>query len=125
MCRFSPRQIGLVPTGRFVAPDFRLLTPHAASMELSREIAEQVAELARLRLSSEQLDRLTGELAQIVHFVEQLDELDTTDVEPLAHVMDINNVLAEDLERDSLAREEALANAPKQNGEFFQVPAVL
>jgi aspartyl-tRNA(Asn)/glutamyl-tRNA(Gln) amidotransferase subunit C len=94
-------------------------------MELSREIAEQVAELARLRLSSEQLDRLTGELAQIVHFVEQLDELDTTDVEPLAHVMDINNVLAEDLERDSLAREEALANAPKQNGEFFQVPAVL
>ena len=94
-------------------------------MELSREIAEQVAELARLRLSSEQLDRLTGELAQIVHFVEQLDELDTTDVEPLAHVMDINNVLAEDLERDSLAREEALANAPKQDGEFFQVPAVL
>jgi aspartyl-tRNA(Asn)/glutamyl-tRNA(Gln) amidotransferase subunit C len=94
-------------------------------MELSREMAEQVAELARLRLGHEQLERLTGELAQIVHFVEQLDELETSDVEPLAHVRDVVNVFAEDQERPSLSREEALANAPKQDGEFFQVPAVL
>jgi aspartyl-tRNA(Asn)/glutamyl-tRNA(Gln) amidotransferase subunit C len=94
-------------------------------MELRREIAEQVAELARLRLEPTELDRLTGELAQIVHFVEQLDELETTDIEPLAHVMDVANVLAEDQMRPSLPREEALANAPKQDGEFFQVPAVL
>lgn len=94
-------------------------------MELRREIAQQVAELARLRLDSAELDRLTGELAQIVHFVEQLDELETADVEPLAHVMDVANVFAEDQRRPSLPRDEALANAPKQDGEFFQVPAVL
>jgi aspartyl-tRNA(Asn)/glutamyl-tRNA(Gln) amidotransferase subunit C len=94
-------------------------------MELSREMVEQVAELARLRLSPPELERLAGELARIVHFVEQIDALDTSGVEPLAHVMDVVNVFAEDQERPSLPREEALANAPKQDGAFFQVPAVL
>lgn len=94
-------------------------------MELSRELVEQVALLARLRLSDEQLERLTGDLAQIVHLVEQLDELNTDDVEPLASAHEGVNVLADDRAHASLPRDAALANAPKQDGECYLVPPVL
>ena len=57
--------------------------------------------------------------------MQQLDALDTTAVEPLAHSGDLHNVLAEDVERPSLDRTAALANAPKQDGTCFRVPAVL
>ena len=94
-------------------------------MDLSRDLVEQVAMLARLRLSEDQLERLTEDLAEIVHFVEQLDELDTDAVEPLASAHEGVNVLAEDLPHASLPREAALANAPKQDGECYLVPPVL
>lgn len=94
-------------------------------MQLTRDVVEQVALLARLRLGPEELERLTHDLAQIISFVEQLDELPTDNVEPLAHAMELCNVFAEDCPRASLSREAALANAPKHDGECFLVPAVL
>ena len=94
-------------------------------MELSRDDVAKVALLARLRLTPEELQTFTGQLNSIVGFVDQLGELDTKDVEPLAHGIDVRNVFRDDVLGPSLPREEALANAPKRNDEGFLVPAVL
>lgn len=94
-------------------------------MALSRADVEKVSLLARLQLGPAELDRLTGELGRIVVFVEQLGELDTRDVAPLAHALDVSNVFADDVVRPSLPRSEALANAPKRDDECYRVPAVL
>lgn len=94
-------------------------------MSLSAQEVAKVAVLARLRLSTEELERFTGQLNSIVDFVAQLQELDTTDVEPLAHGVEVRNVFREDRVAPSLPREDALANAPKRDAQCFLVPAVL
>lgn len=94
-------------------------------MSLSREDVEKVALLARLRLSDEELQTLTPQLAAIVSYVEQLAELDTSGVEPMAHAVERTNVFRADEPRPSLPVKDALSNAPKQDGECYQVPAVL
>ncbi|MCA9174899.1 MAG: Asp-tRNA(Asn)/Glu-tRNA(Gln) amidotransferase subunit GatC [Planctomycetales bacterium] len=94
-------------------------------MSLSVEEVAKIASLARLRLSSEQLARMTAELGAIVGYVEQLDELDTEGVEPMAHAGDLVNVFREDVLQDSLPRDEALANAPKRDDQSYLVPPVL
>jgi len=93
--------------------------------ELSIEEVAKVALLARLRLSDAELEQFTGQLNSIVHFVEQLRELDTRDVEPLAHGIEIRNVFRDDVRGPSLPREAALSNAPRRNAEGFLVPAVI
>ena len=92
---------------------------------LSIEEVAKVALLARLRLSPEELETFTGQLNSIVHFVEQLQELDTRDVEPLAHGIEVRNVFRDDVRGPALPREAALQNAPKRNAESFLVPAVI
>ena len=94
-------------------------------MSLSADEVAKVALLARLRLAPGELELFTGQLNAIVGFVEQLGELDTADVEPLAHGVEVHNVFRDDARGPSLPREEALANAPKRNAESFLVPAVL
>ena len=94
-------------------------------MDLTREDVAKVAILARLRLEPAELDTFTGQLNQIVGFVEQLQELDTEDVEPLAHGVEVRNVFREDKRGESLPREAALANAPNRNADSFLVPVVL
>jgi aspartyl-tRNA(Asn)/glutamyl-tRNA(Gln) amidotransferase subunit C len=94
-------------------------------MSLSRDDVEKVALLGRLLLSDDELARMTVQLGQIVEYVRQLEELDTSQVEPLAHAADLENVFREDTVRPSLGREQALANAPKRDDECYRVPAVL
>ena len=94
-------------------------------MSLTRAEVEKVSLLARLRLSDAELAALTEQMRHVVEYVEQLGELDTTDVSPMAHVAELNNVFADDVVRPSLDRELALANAPKRDDECFRVPAVL
>ena len=94
-------------------------------MSLSRAEVEKVSLLARLLLTPTQLDEMTAQLGQIVEYVEQLGELDTDDVEPMAHTLDLVNVFADDDLLPSLDREQALANAPKRDDECYRVPAVL
>jgi aspartyl-tRNA(Asn)/glutamyl-tRNA(Gln) amidotransferase subunit C len=94
-------------------------------MALSIDEVAQVALLARLRLSPAELETFTGQLNSIVEFVALLQELDTTNVEPLAHGVEVRNVFREDVCGPSLSREAALSNAPKRNTESFLVPAVL
>lgn len=94
-------------------------------MGLSREEVEKVALLGRLRLSDEELDRMTLQLRQIVEYVQLLETLKTDDVQPMAHAADLQNAFAADKVRPSLDREQALANAPKRDDECYRVPAVL
>jgi aspartyl-tRNA(Asn)/glutamyl-tRNA(Gln) amidotransferase subunit C len=94
-------------------------------MSFARTDIEKVALLARLRLSEQELETMTGQLAQIVGYVDQLAEVDTEGVEPMAHAVETANVFAEDRVQPSLPREEALANAPHHSGRGYLVPAVL
>ena len=94
-------------------------------MSLTRADVEKVALLARLRLTGAELDAMTGQLADIVGYVDQLSEVDTTGVEPMAHAVELTNVFAEDQVEPSLPREKALANAPRHNERGYLVPAVL
>lgn len=94
-------------------------------MNLTRSDVAKVALLARLRLGESDLDLFTGQLNAIVAFVDALKEPDTSQVEPLAHGVDLKNVFREDKVGEPLPREDALANAPKRNAEAFLVPAVL
>ena len=94
-------------------------------MALSRADVEKVALLARLRLSDDELEHMTGQLAAIVGYVDQLSEVDTTGVEPMAHAVELTNVFAADEIEPSLPREAALANAPRHNERGYLVPPVL
>lgn len=94
-------------------------------MSLTIEEVAKVALLARLRLSPDELATFTGQLNSIVDFVAQLQEPDTTGVEPLAHGIEVRNVFRDDVLGPALPREKALANATKRNEEGFLVPAVL
>ena len=94
-------------------------------MSLSRQDVAKVGMLARLALTEADLDRMTGELSKIVDFVSQLSELDTAAVEPLAHPLESRNIFRDDVPKESLTTEQALANAPRQDGSCFLVPAVL
>jgi aspartyl-tRNA(Asn)/glutamyl-tRNA(Gln) amidotransferase subunit C len=94
-------------------------------MALTRADVEKVALLARLRLTDAELDTMTGQLAQIVGYVDQLGEVDTEGVEPMAHAVEVTNVFAADVVEPSLPREAALAAAPRHNGRGYLVPAVL
>jgi len=94
-------------------------------MSITREEVAKVALLARLQLGDDELDDMTAHLSRIVGYIEQLSELDTDAVEPMAHAKEIANVFAADEVRASLDRGEALTNAPNQDGEYYRVPAVL
>lgn len=94
-------------------------------MALSRNEVEKVAVLARLKLTDAELDALTEQLSAVLRYVEQLDELDTEDVEPLAHVADLANVFRADKTMPSFARDTMLAGAPKTDGACYLTPAVL
>ena len=85
-----------------------------------------VAQLARLELPEEQARQLQGELESIVHYIDELKEVDVTGVEPTAHAAKLVNVWREDAVGASLPRTEMLANAPDTvNGELIKVPQVL
>lgn len=93
--------------------------------KINEQEVRHVAKLARLACTDEEIVRLTAQLGAILDYVAQLQEIDTTDVEPLAHCLPISNVFRDDAVRPSLSNEEALANAPDRDGEFFAVPKVL
>jgi aspartyl-tRNA(Asn)/glutamyl-tRNA(Gln) amidotransferase subunit C len=94
-------------------------------MSLSVEQVRWVAHLARLRLDEEEVQTFTRQLSQIVNYVAQLAQVNTEGIEPLAHALDISNVFRPDEPAPSLPADEALANAPRRQQNFFSVPAVL
>jgi aspartyl-tRNA(Asn)/glutamyl-tRNA(Gln) amidotransferase subunit C len=89
---------------------------------IEREQVLHVAKLARLSFSDEEIDRLAPELSKIVEYVEQMDRLDLEGVEPTSHVVELQNVLREDVPRESLPKERALEQAPDAADGGFRVP---
>jgi aspartyl-tRNA(Asn)/glutamyl-tRNA(Gln) amidotransferase subunit C len=94
-------------------------------MSLTRADVEKVSLLGRLLLSEAELDTMTAQLGRVVGYVEQLSEVSTENVRPMAHALDMHNVFREDELAESLPRDAALANAPKRDSECYRVPAVL
>jgi aspartyl-tRNA(Asn)/glutamyl-tRNA(Gln) amidotransferase subunit C len=90
---------------------------------IDREQVLHVARLARLRLTDEEIERMTGELSSILDHIEKIGELDLGDVDPTSHVVELENVLRSDEPRPSLPREVALAEAPDSDGTGFRVPS--
>jgi aspartyl-tRNA(Asn)/glutamyl-tRNA(Gln) amidotransferase subunit C len=94
-------------------------------MRISREEVAYVARLARLELSPAEEEPMTGHLDALLGYVAKLEELDTAGVVPTTHVLAMCNVVRDDVPAASLPREQALAGAPRQDGESFLVPRVL
>lgn len=94
-------------------------------MALSRDDAAKVARLARLELTDAELESFTGQLGRILDYVAILDELNVDEVEPMVHAVELPNVLRPDDLTPSLPRAAALANAPKTDGKYFLVPAII
>ena len=94
-------------------------------MAVTKKDVEYIAGLAKLTFKEEELEKFTGQLNEILAYVEKLNELDTTNVEPLSHPIEGSNVFREDVVKPSLDREEALRNAPDRSELFFKVPKVI
>ena len=91
--------------------------------EIDETTVRHVAHLARLALTDDEVERLGGQLNDILAAVAKVSELELGDVEPTSHPLDLVNVWADDEPRPSLPVDEALANAPEREGNFFRVPA--
>lgn len=94
-------------------------------MSISKEDVEKAANLARLELSSDEVNDMTSQLGTILGYVDKLNEVDCTNVEPTTHALSLTNAFRPDEVKPSLSQAEALANGPKQNGEAFVVPRVI
>ncbi len=94
-------------------------------MSLPRETVLKVASLARLQLSSEEVDALGNQMGNILDYVAMLDEVDVSGVEPMVHAIELSNVTRPDEPAPSLPRNLALGNAPKTDGQYFLVPAII
>lgn len=95
------------------------------SEKLTENQVRDVAKLARLNCTDQEIATLTRHLSAILDYVGQLEELDTSNVEPLAHCLPVHNVLREDVVKPSLTNDQALDNAPQRDGAFFAIPKVL
>ena len=94
-------------------------------MELSRDDIRKVASLARLKVSEGELDSLAVDLRAILGYVQVLNDVDTTDILPMVHAVELQNVLRPDVPSSCLSREAALSNAPRTDGKYFLVPAII
>jgi len=94
-------------------------------MEVNDTLVEKLANLSRLKFDESQKEGIKADLQSMIQFVEKLNELDTTGVEPLLHMSDNLNILREDEIKGSIERTEGLKNAPVQDGVFFKVPKVI
>ncbi len=94
-------------------------------MKITAEEIENVAELARLEVSGDEKKVLTEQMNRILHYMEKLNELDTTKVVPTSHAIDLHNAFRNDTVQESLPRNESLKNAPETNEAEFIVPRVI
>jgi len=97
----------------------------APDYKIERKEVEHIAKLSRLSLTEEELALYSGQLSAIIEYVQKLNEIDTKDVEPTSHVIEMKNVMREDVNRASLAPDEALQNAPDRKDDFYRVPKII
>lgn len=93
-------------------------------MKITKEDVEHIAKLAKLHFETEGIEKMQNEMNKILEYIEKLNELDTSKVEPLSHVIDLKNVFREDVVNQVYSTEELLKNAPSKTEKFFRVPKV-
>ncbi len=94
-------------------------------MKIQKETIKKIAHLARLELSEDEETQMSSDFEKILDWMQQLNELDTTDVEPLIHMHSNVNVFRADVAKNNITKEEALYNAPQKNKDYFMVPKVM
>jgi aspartyl-tRNA(Asn)/glutamyl-tRNA(Gln) amidotransferase subunit C len=94
-------------------------------MQVNEELVDRIATLAKLEFDAERKKEIIKDLNQVIAFVEKLNELDTTGVEPLIYMTDETNVLRKDEAQKTITHEEALKNATDKDSDFFRVPKVI
>jgi len=94
-------------------------------LKITREGVDYVAHLARLNLREDEKDKFTTQLNDIFLYMEMLNKVDTSDVKPMTHAISLNNAFRDDVVKDSIGNEMALANAPDEMGDCFRVPKVI
>lgn len=94
-------------------------------MSIDKETVKHIAHLARIELQDNELEKLSGQLRDILGFIDKISNLDIDKVNPASHILPISNLLREDNPRPSLSPERALENAPSKKGNFFSVPRII
>ncbi len=94
-------------------------------MAITSEEVAHVAALARLELNPQEVDAMAGQLDRILGYIEKLNKLDTSGVEPTTHALAVYNAFRSDESKESLSQDSALVNGPQHNAEFFIVPKVI
>jgi len=93
-------------------------------MRISREDVKHIAKLAELEFSDREIDKITPQLDRILEHVARISAVNTGDVKPASHVLDVNNVFREDVPSQTVSREDALKNAPLEEEGGFRVPRI-
>ncbi len=94
-------------------------------MSIDKETVQHVAHLARIELQPNELEKISGQLYDILGFIDKISSLDIENVPPTSHILPISNVLRDDHPHVSLPAEKALENAPSKKGNFFSVPKII
>ena len=94
-------------------------------MKVTDEIVKHISHLASLDFKGDELDAIKGDMEKIIGFMDKLSEIDTENVEPLIFMNEKVNVLREDISNQTLTKENALANEPKSDSDYFRIPKVL
>lgn len=91
-------------------------------MKITKEIVESVANLSKIKLDDDATAKMQTELGAVIEYMEILNTLDTSEIQPMSHIFSINNVMRDDVVNPSFDRQEILANAPEYTDETFVVP---
>ena len=94
-------------------------------MNIDKETVEKVAHLARLELADDEKEKMIKDMSKILGFMDKLNEIDTSGIEPLVYMTNEVNVLREDVVKQEITHEEALQNAPKHDDNYFLVAKVI
>ncbi len=94
-------------------------------MKVTRDVIEYVAHLGRIELDPNEIERYTSQLDSILEYMDKLNALDTSGIEPMTHAIPNVNVFREDTVAQSFSTEESVNNAPERKGSFFKVPPII
>ena len=94
-------------------------------MAVTIKDVEHIARLANLEFTDAEKEKFTHQMNQILEYMEKLNSLDTSNVEPLSHVIELSNIFRVDEVKPGVSTEDALKNAPAKNEQFFKVPKVI
>lgn len=124
---YSSKFFPLVVSNNLLTIACGVLIPlvYICTMLVDKNLVSHLAHLSRLTIKPEKMDEMVADMQDLVGFVEQLNQLDTTGTKPLMHMGDRFNAFRADEVQGSISRSEALQNAPDHNDQFFKVPKVI